>query len=64
MAIRVAEITDTHRFSTEAYHRMADAGVFGEQRVGLLYGQIVDRSPIKSNHAVVVKRITGKAFYF
>jgi hypothetical protein len=42
---------------------MADAGVFGEQRVELLYGQIVDRSPVKSNHAGVVKRITGKAFY-
>jgi len=57
MTTRITEITDTHRFSAEAYHRMGEAGVFGEQRVELLYGQIVDMSPIKSNHAGTVKRL-------
>ncbi len=57
MTTRAAELTDTHRFSVEAYHRMAEAGVFEEQRVELLYGKIVDRSPIKSNHAGTVKRL-------
>ncbi|TXB66589.1 Uma2 family endonuclease [Phaeodactylibacter luteus] len=57
MTSRTTEITDTHRFSAEAYHRMGEAGVFGEQRVELLYGKIVDMSPIKSNHAGTVKRL-------
>jgi Uma2 family endonuclease len=57
MTTRTTEITNTHRFSAEAYHRMGEAGVFGEQRVELLYGQIVDMSPIKSNHAGTVKRL-------
>ncbi len=57
MTIQVAEITDTHCFSVADYHRMAEAGVFEEQRVELLYGKIVDMSPIKSNHASTVKRL-------
>jgi Uma2 family endonuclease len=57
MTIQVAEITDTHRFSVEDYHRMAEAGVFEEQRVELLYGKIVDMSPIKSNHAGSVNQL-------
>ena len=57
MTTRAAELTDTHRFSVEAYHRMAKAGVFEEQRVELLYGKIVDMSPIKSNHAGTVNEL-------
>ncbi|MCR9050559.1 MAG: Uma2 family endonuclease [Phaeodactylibacter xiamenensis] len=57
MTSRTTEITDTHRFSAEAYHRMGEAGVFGEQRVELLYGKIVDMSPIKSNHAGTVNEL-------
>lgn len=43
-----------HLFDTEAYHRMGEAGLFEGQRVELLEGRIVDRSPIKPKHAGVV----------
>jgi|AntRauTorckE5430_2_1112549.scaffolds.fasta_scaffold14428_2 Uma2 family endonuclease len=57
MTTQYTEITDTHRFSVEDYHRMGEAGIFKEQRVELLYGKIVDMSPIKSNHAGAVNQL-------
>ncbi len=46
--------TDTHHFSVEDYHRMGEAGIFEGQRVELLNGQIVDMSPVNSNHSGVI----------
>jgi hypothetical protein len=37
-----------HRFSVKEYHRMLEAGLFEDQRVELIEGKIIDRSPIKS----------------
>lgn len=47
-----------HRVSVEDYHRMAAAGIFGEDdRVELIEGEVVDMPPIRSRHGGVVKRL-------
>jgi Uma2 family endonuclease len=46
-------------FTVEEYHRMAAAGILGEDdRVELLEGEIVQMEPIGSRHAGCVNRIT------
>jgi Uma2 family endonuclease len=40
-----------HRFTREEYYKMADAGLFQNQRVELIDGEIVEMSPQKSLHA-------------
>lgn len=45
-------------FSVEEYHRMAQAGVFGEDdRLELIEGEIVEMAPIGSRHAACVDRL-------
>jgi len=45
-------------FTTEEYHRMAEAGVLGpDDRVELVDGEIVEMSPIGSPHAACVDRL-------
>jgi Uma2 family endonuclease len=49
---------ERHRFSVEEYHRMAGAGLFGEDdRVELVEGEIIDMAPIGSRHAACVDRL-------
>ena len=38
------------RFTVDEYHRMAEAGLFGDERVELLDGLIVELSPIGPRH--------------
>ncbi len=46
------------RWSIEDYHRMAAAGILGEDdRVELLEGEIVEMSPIGSVHAAAVRAL-------
>ena len=46
-----------HRFTVAEYYRMAEAGILREDdRVELIGGQIVDRSPINPPHAATVDR--------
>jgi Uma2 family endonuclease len=48
-----------HRFTIDEYHRMADAGLFGEDdRIELLDGEIVEMAPIGSRHAGCVNKLT------
>ncbi len=52
--------TDLQRrlFTADEYHRMAEAGVLGEDdRVELVDGEIVEMSPIGSPHAACVDRL-------
>jgi Uma2 family endonuclease len=47
-----------HRFSVEDYHRMAQAGILGEDdRVELIEGEVVQMSPIGPRHAAQVARL-------
>jgi Uma2 family endonuclease len=48
-----------HRFAVAEYHRMAEAGILGEDsRVELISGQIVDMAPIGPPHHGMVIRLT------
>jgi len=47
-----------HRFTVAEYHRMAEAGILGEDsRVELIRGQIVDMAPIGAPHLGMVNRL-------
>lgn len=55
----VATFIRPHRFTVADYHRMAEAGILGEDsRVELIRGQIVDMAPIGAPHLGVVNRLT------
>ncbi len=44
-----------HRLTVADYHRLAEAGILGEDdRVELLEGQLVDMSPVGPRHALAV----------
>lgn len=46
---------DLHRFNSEQYERMIDAGVFGpDDRLELLDGEVVEMAPQKSRHATAI----------
>ncbi|MGH9063130.1 MAG: Uma2 family endonuclease [Acidimicrobiales bacterium] len=48
-----------HRFSVEDYHRLAEAGVLGEDdRVELIRGELIEMSPIGSRHAESLRRLS------
>lgn len=48
------------RFTVSEYHRMVEAGIFGEDdRVELLEGEIIQMSPIGSRHSACVARLTA-----
>lgn len=54
-----AQPPTTRRFTVSEYHRMAEAGILGEDDpVELIDGQIYVMSPIGSQHAACVRRLT------
>lgn len=53
------EEVKSYRFSVEEYHRMGEAGIFGEDdRVELIDGEVVEMTPIGWRHAQVVTALT------
>jgi Uma2 family endonuclease len=52
-----------HKLDVEAYHRMADAGIFGEDdRIELIDGDLIDMAPIGQGHAGIVGGLTEALF--
>jgi Uma2 family endonuclease len=54
-----AVVVPRHRFSVDEYHRMGEAGLFGEDdRIELIEGEVVDMVPIGGPHVFLVNRLT------
>ncbi len=54
------ELAKTHRFTVEEFHKMGEAGIFGEDdRVELVEGEIVEMAPIGWRHMESVNALTG-----
>jgi Uma2 family endonuclease len=52
-------VPQQRRFTVDEYYRMAEAGVFApDDRIELLDGRIYAMSPISSEHAACVRRLT------
>ncbi len=50
-----------HSFTVEEYHRMAEAGIFGEDdRVELIEGEVVEMAAIGSRHAACVDQLNRR----
>lgn len=49
-----------HRLSVDDYHRMAEAGILGEDdRVELIDGELIDMAPIGQDHIASVNGLTS-----
>jgi Uma2 family endonuclease len=57
MRLNAAALPIPHRFTRKEYHRMGEAGLFREERVELLDGEIITMSPKNSLHAATVHRL-------
>ncbi len=54
-----------HKFSSQQYHLMAEAGVFDrirEQRLELIKGEIIQMSPIGRKHCACIARLNALLF--
>jgi Uma2 family endonuclease len=57
MASRSAVAPTIRRFTRDEYYRMAEAGLFRDERVELLDGEIITMSPQNTVHASTVYRL-------
>ena len=48
-----------HRFTRDEYYRMGEAGLFSNERVELLEGEIITMSPQNSPHAGITSRLAA-----
>ena len=60
MASRSSTAPAVHRFTRDEYYRMAEAGLFRDERVELLDGEIITMSPQNTPHASTVYRLAHK----
>jgi Uma2 family endonuclease len=52
-----------HRFTVDEFHRMGEVGILsGDDRVELIDGEIVEMTPIGSQHAACVRRLHNWLF--
>jgi Uma2 family endonuclease len=48
-----------HRLDVDDYHRMGEAGIFGDnKRIELIDGELIDMAPIGQGHVAIVNRLT------
>jgi hypothetical protein len=59
---RPAEEPIPHHWTLGEYHRAIDAGVFGDRRVELLHGEIVEMPPMNDPHIGAVRYLAGLFF--
>ncbi|HEV8716638.1 MAG TPA: Uma2 family endonuclease [Candidatus Binatia bacterium] len=57
MPARVAAAPVVHRFTRDEYYRMGEAGLFTDERVELLDGEIITMAPQNPPHAGITSRI-------
>ncbi len=57
MASRSSVAPSVHRFTRDEYYRMAEAGLFRDERVELLDGEIITMSPKLTSHAFAVNQL-------
>ena len=59
MATMPGELMTRHRLTVDDYHHMAESGILGpDDRVELIAGEVLDRSPIGSLHAALVAALS------
>ena len=51
-----------HHWTLEEYHRTIDAGVFGDRRIELLHGEVVEMPPMNEPHIGAVRYLAGLFF--
>jgi Uma2 family endonuclease len=59
---RPAEEPIPHYWTLDEYHRAIDAGVFGDRRIELLHGEIVEMPPMNDPHIGAVRYLAGLFF--
>jgi Uma2 family endonuclease len=59
---RPAEEPVPHYWTLEEYHRAIDAGVFGDRRVELLHGEVVEMPPMSDPHIGAVRYLASLFF--
>ena len=58
MSKRAADWIQRHRFTVEDYQRLGERSIFREEaRVELVEGEIIDMTPMGSQHAAAVRRL-------
>jgi Uma2 family endonuclease len=60
MTSRSSAAPSVHRFTRDEYYRMAEAGLFRDERVELLDGEIITMSPQNTPHASTVYRLAHR----
>lgn len=60
MAQRSSAAPAVHRFTRDEYYRMGEAGLFRDERVELLDGEIITMSPQNTPHASTVYRLAHR----
>jgi Uma2 family endonuclease len=60
MASRASAVPTVHRFTRDEYYRMAEVGLFRDERVELLDGAIITMSPQNTPHASTVYCLTHR----
>ena len=59
---RPIEAPSPHHWTLDEYHCAIDAGVFGDTRVELLHGEVVEMPPMNEPHVGAVRYLAGLFF--